>query len=126
VIQALYLRNSAIKVPLLGAVGPLQFEVVQFRLQNEYGAESRLEAAPWTVVRWLPADMTEEELDALSCRPAQNWPMTWAKRGGAFPERMVGTLFRPNQPARSAGPGQSEVGRVNGSSPLRFREVNLK
>jgi peptide chain release factor 3 len=66
VIQGLSLRNAAVKVPLLGAVGPLQFEVVQFRLQNEYGAESRLEAAPWTVVRWLPAHLLEADLDALS------------------------------------------------------------
>jgi peptide chain release factor 3 len=66
VIQALYLRNSTVKVPLLAAVGPLQFEVVQFRLENEYGAVSRLESTPWTVVRWLPADMKEDELDALS------------------------------------------------------------
>ena len=66
VIQALYLRNSSVKLPLLAAVGPLQFEVVQFRLQNEYGAESRLESAPWTVVRWLPVGMKEDELDAIS------------------------------------------------------------
>jgi len=66
VIQALYLRNSSIKTPLLAAVGPLQFEVVQFRLESEYGAASRLEAAPWTVVRWLPTDMKEDDLDALS------------------------------------------------------------
>jgi peptide chain release factor 3 len=66
VIQALSVRHAAAKVPLLGAVGPLQFEVVQFRLQSEYGAESRLEAAPWTAVRWLPAGLTEAELDALS------------------------------------------------------------
>ena len=66
VIQALYLRNSSVKTPLLAAVGPLQFEVVQFRLESEYGAVSRLEAAPWTAVRWLPADMMEEDLDALS------------------------------------------------------------
>jgi len=66
VIQALYLRNSSVKTPLLAAVGPLQFEVVQFRLESEYGAESRLESAPWTVVRWLPADMKEDDLDALS------------------------------------------------------------
>jgi len=66
VIQALYLRNSSVKLPLLAAVGPLQFEVVQFRLQNEYGAESRLESAPWTVVRWLPIGMKEDELDAIS------------------------------------------------------------
>jgi peptide chain release factor 3 len=66
VIQALYLRNSAVKTPLLAAVGPLQFEVAQFRLENEYGAVSRLEAAPWTVVRWLPADMKDDDLDAIS------------------------------------------------------------
>ena len=52
-------------MPLLAAVGPLQFEVVQYRLQSEYGAESRLEQAPWTVVRWLPIEMTGDEVDAI-------------------------------------------------------------
>ena len=52
--------------PLLAAVGPLQFEVVQFRLESEYGATSRLESTPWTVVRWLPPGLTEEALDLLS------------------------------------------------------------
>jgi len=66
VIQALYLRNSSIKTPLLAAVGPLQFEVVQYRLESEYGAASCLESAPWTVVRWLPTDIKEDDLDALS------------------------------------------------------------
>lgn len=66
VIQALYLRNSPVKTPLLAAVGPLQFEVVQYRLESEYGAESRLESAPWQVVRWLPTDLKEDDLDNLS------------------------------------------------------------
>lgn len=66
VIQTLYLRHSSVKTPLLAAVGPLQFEVVQFRLENEYGAASRLESAPWTVVRWLPAGIREDDLDTLS------------------------------------------------------------
>ena len=66
VIQALSLRNSLAKVPLLAAVGPLQFEVVQYRLESEYGAVSRLETAPWTVVRWLPPHLEESDLDALS------------------------------------------------------------
>src|SRR4029077_13290555 len=38
VIQILHLKDSATKIPLLAAVGPLQFEVVQYRLQSEYGA----------------------------------------------------------------------------------------
>ncbi len=65
VIQILHLKDSAVKIPLLAAVGPLQFEVVQYRLESEYGAESRLEQAPWSVVRWLPPHFKDEELDAL-------------------------------------------------------------
>ncbi|HEY5909162.1 MAG TPA: peptide chain release factor 3 [Verrucomicrobiae bacterium] len=53
VVQAFSIKDSSQRVPLLGAVGPLQFEVVQYRMQTEYGAESRLEAAPWSVLRWM-------------------------------------------------------------------------
>jgi peptide chain release factor 3 len=53
VIQKFEMPQSAMKIPLLGAVGPLQFEVVQYRLETEYNAESRLEAAPWSILRWV-------------------------------------------------------------------------
>lgn len=53
VVQSFFLKDSAQRVPLLGAVGPLQFEVVQYRMQTEYGAESRLETSPWKVLRWI-------------------------------------------------------------------------
>jgi peptide chain release factor 3 len=53
VVQAFQFKDSGQRVPLLGAVGPLQFEVVQYRMQTEYGAESRLEPGPWKVLRWL-------------------------------------------------------------------------
>jgi peptide chain release factor 3 len=56
VVQAFQFKDSAQRVPLLGAVGPLQFEVVQYRMQTEYGAESRLEPGPWKVIRWVKAD----------------------------------------------------------------------
>jgi peptide chain release factor 3 len=65
VIQILHLKDSIVKVPLLAAVGPLQFEVVQYRLESEYGAESRLEQAPWTVIRWLPPEFKDEDLEKL-------------------------------------------------------------
>ena len=55
VVQSFLLKDSAQRVPLLGAVGPLQFEVVQYRMQTEYGAESRLEHAPWKILRWATA-----------------------------------------------------------------------
>jgi peptide chain release factor 3 len=53
VVQSFLIPNSTQRVPLLGAVGPLQFEVVQYRLQSEYGAESRLEQGPWSIIRWV-------------------------------------------------------------------------
>jgi peptide chain release factor 3 len=53
VVQTFTLRGSASRASLLGAVGPLQFEVLQHRLNAEYGAESRLEPAPWQVIRWV-------------------------------------------------------------------------
>ena len=66
VIQRLRLKDSTANVPLLAAVGPLQFEVVQYRLQSEYGAESRLEAAPWTNIRWFPKSFPPDDLDGIS------------------------------------------------------------
>jgi peptide chain release factor 3 len=66
VVQSFMPRNAPPGATLLAAVGPLQFEVVQFRLESEYGATSRLEPAPWTVVRWLPPGLTEDQLDALT------------------------------------------------------------
>lgn len=38
--------------PILGAVGKLQFEVVQHRLMSEYGVKTRLEPLSFTVMRW--------------------------------------------------------------------------
>lgn len=64
VVQAFYLNNAVQRVPLLGAVGPLQFDVVQYRLQTEYGAESRLELGSWKVIRWVtnPESINEDIL----------------------------------------------------------------
>ncbi len=53
VVQAFNARNAPSGATLLAAVGPLQFEVVQWRLQSEYGAESRLSPTPWTLLKWL-------------------------------------------------------------------------
>jgi len=53
VVQSLSARSAPTGSTLLAAVGPLQFEVVQYRLKSEYGAQSRLEPAPWTLLRWI-------------------------------------------------------------------------
>jgi peptide chain release factor 3 len=44
----------------------LQFEVLQYRLETEYNAETRRESAPFTTVRWLPQGTPTEALDTLS------------------------------------------------------------
>jgi len=76
VIQVFHLRNAGQRVPLLAAVGPLQFEVVQYRLESEYGAPSRLESASWEMLKWVRHGMTGEQLDALKlptgCRVAED------------------------------------------------------
>ncbi|MCB0832282.1 MAG: peptide chain release factor 3 [Bacteroidetes bacterium] len=65
VVQCFYLKNSYERVPLLAAVGPLQFEVVQYRLEAEYNAECRLEPANWKLVRWISPDITEDVISKL-------------------------------------------------------------
>ncbi|HTE20963.1 MAG TPA: EF-Tu/IF-2/RF-3 family GTPase, partial [Armatimonadota bacterium] len=60
VMQVFYDVDAARREPILAAVGRLQFEVVQFRLQSEYGVETVLDATPFRHVRWL-----EGEPDAL-------------------------------------------------------------
>jgi len=52
-VQIMYSADEAKRDPVLAAVGQLQFEVVQFRLANEYGVETRLELLPYTVARWV-------------------------------------------------------------------------
>ena len=52
-VQIMYSADEAKRDPILAAVGQLQFEVVQFRLNNEYGVETRLELLPYTLARWV-------------------------------------------------------------------------
>ncbi len=53
VAQAFELKDSLTRTPLLGAVGPLQFEVLQYRLETEYGAKCRVEMGSWSLARWI-------------------------------------------------------------------------
>ena len=53
VVQSFTPVNTVTTMSLLAAVGPLQFEIVQYRLESEYGAPAQLEPAPWNLVRWF-------------------------------------------------------------------------
>ncbi|HEY9826805.1 MAG TPA: peptide chain release factor 3 [Stenomitos sp.] len=52
-IQIMYSVDESKRDPILAAVGQLQFEVIQFRLQNEYGVETRIELLPYSAARWV-------------------------------------------------------------------------
>jgi len=65
VVQGMYVKGNIQRVPLLAAVGPLQFEVVQYRLQSEYGADSRIDTAPYQLMRWISPDTPPDVLDNI-------------------------------------------------------------
>ena len=52
-VQVMYSTDEFKRDPILAAVGQLQIEVVQFRLQNEYNVETRIEPLPYSVARWV-------------------------------------------------------------------------
>ncbi len=54
---------------LLGAIGQLQFEVVQHRLKGEYDADIRLEGSQYTSARWITADTPAELATFVNAYP---------------------------------------------------------
>ncbi|MFM7268057.1 MAG: peptide chain release factor 3 [Cyanobium sp.] len=52
-VQVLYDTDPSKRDPILAAVGQLQLEVVQYRLENEYGVKTRLEPMEFCVARWV-------------------------------------------------------------------------
>jgi peptide chain release factor 3 len=64
VIHMLQVRGSTRREPLLGAVGQLQFEVVEYRLKAEYGADSRREPESWSIARWISPEVPLEQVEA--------------------------------------------------------------
>jgi peptide chain release factor 3 len=45
--------------PILGAVGRLQFDVVQFRMLSEYGVKTHLEPISLTAIRWVEGSLDD-------------------------------------------------------------------
>jgi peptide chain release factor 3 len=54
---------------LLGAIGQLQFEVVQHRLRGEYDCDVRLENSSYTGARWISADTPSELKEFINAYP---------------------------------------------------------
>ena len=63
-IQIFKLPFSGMEEVVVGVVGTLQFDVLEYRLRSEYNVEIHREGLPYQFLRWIesPADITEDEL----------------------------------------------------------------
>ena len=59
-IQIFQEFNTGMEEIIVGVVGELQFEVLTYRLENEYNVEVKLEKLPYEYIRWI---VNKEEID---------------------------------------------------------------
>ncbi len=64
-IQIFQEYNSGMEEIIVGVVGVLQFDVLKFRLENEYNVEIRLENLPYEHIRWIE-NWQEIDVEKLS------------------------------------------------------------
>ena len=65
-VQLFYEEGRASSDPILGAVGELQFDVLLFRLQNEYNVDCTLNRLPYQIARWTSA--TDAQIEESKSR----------------------------------------------------------
>jgi peptide chain release factor 3 len=58
-VQVFFQDGVSGPAPVVGAVGPLQFEVLMHRLEHEYQVTARLEPMPYRDARWVVGPMAE-------------------------------------------------------------------
>jgi len=97
--QVFYTETVAGPTPIVGAVGILQFDVMVFRLENEYGVPCRLERMSFSQARWVtgPAEEIERVGRAhgrLLVYDAKNNPLVlfedaWSLRAALTHETML-------------------------------------
>lgn len=63
-IQIFQEFNTGMEEIIVGVVGVLQFDVLKYRLENEYNVEIRLENLPYEYIRWIE-NKEEVNLDKL-------------------------------------------------------------
>lgn len=63
-IQIFQEFNTGMEEIIVGVVGTLQFDVLKFRLESEYGVEIRLEPLPYEHIRWI-ANKNEVDVNRI-------------------------------------------------------------
>ena len=61
-VQVFYDLERMERDPILGAVGRLQFDVVQNRLENEYNVHVTFDNLPYQHARWIEGDLDVKEM----------------------------------------------------------------
>lgn len=99
VIQELILEAGSQNTRLLAAVGPLQFDVVRYRLETEYGAETHAEPAPWKLMRWVSPGAGEAAFQSIvlpmGCQTARTAD---GRRVVLFPSEWATDYFKEKNP----------------------------
>ncbi len=101
VVQVFWPRGGA-PLPILGAVGRLQFEVLAHRLKDEYACAVILENRNFAMARWLEGGWPEESrywgylVEDSGGNPAILFENDWQRRTTA--EKNPGLQFREHPP----------------------------
>ena len=76
-IQIFHQRNVGMESFIVGVVGVLQLEVLEYRLKNEYNAQLILDQLPYTVARWVYAEQAD---DILNIKGLDNGMLVFDKK----------------------------------------------
>ena len=67
-IQIFHEPESGMEEVIVGVVGVLQFDVLKYRLENEYNVEIIMETLPYEFIRWI----VNEDIDVKSLNLASD------------------------------------------------------
>ncbi|NTW72836.1 MAG: peptide chain release factor 3 [Eubacteriaceae bacterium] len=65
-IQVYKKPNIGVEELIVGVVGVLQFEVLEYRLKNEYGVDIIMERLPYRYIRWVEMDNFDQNTFSLT------------------------------------------------------------
>ena len=90
-IQIFHEPESGMEEVIVGVVGTLQFDVLKYRLENEYNVEIIMTPTPFQFIRWIVSDSDIKSLDLASDTKVvadfrdnklllfrSEWSITWA------------------------------------------------
>ena len=87
-IQIFQEYNTGMEEIIVGVVGVLQFDVMKYRLENEYNVEIRLENLPYEHIRWIENEQIDmdkisgtsdmKKIRDLKGRPLLLWVNSWS------------------------------------------------